>query len=72
MKTELEDRDTGLNNVTNIDIFDHAFDGRGQIDDDLVDECNTCFNAPIDMSQGFSTYMECQEECHEFSTMKNN
>eukprot|EP00957_Ditylum_brightwellii_P185424 14118846-Ditylum_brightwellii.AAC.1 len=62
---EIEDRDTGLNAVSLQDIFDHADDCRGQIDDDLVDEYTTNFNAPIDMMQGFNTYIEQQEECRD-------
>eukprot|EP00957_Ditylum_brightwellii_P055604 4213661-Ditylum_brightwellii.AAC.2 len=41
-------------------------DTRGQIDDDLVDEYTNNFNAPIDMTQGFNTYVEQQEECKDF------
>ena len=63
---EIEDRDTGLNNVSIMDILDHAFDRRGQIDDDLVDEYTTMLNAPIDMAQGFNVYVERQEECRDF------
>eukprot|EP00957_Ditylum_brightwellii_P017692 1332886-Ditylum_brightwellii.AAC.1 len=48
---EIEDRDTGLNNVSILDIFDHAFDRRGQIDDDLVDEYTSKFNAALDVAQ---------------------
>eukprot|EP00957_Ditylum_brightwellii_P158201 12041892-Ditylum_brightwellii.AAC.1 len=48
---EIKDRDTGLNNVSIIDIFDHAFDRRSQIDDDLVDEYTSKFNAALDVAQ---------------------
>eukprot|EP00957_Ditylum_brightwellii_P020825 1570199-Ditylum_brightwellii.AAC.1 len=51
LPAEIEDRDSGLNAVRLQDIFDHAFDCRGHIDDDLVDEYTTNFNAPIDMTQ---------------------
>eukprot|EP00957_Ditylum_brightwellii_P090924 6923601-Ditylum_brightwellii.AAC.1 len=54
LSAEIEDRDTGLNNVNIQDIFDHAFGQRGQINDTLVDEYTTTFSAPLDMSQGFS------------------
>eukprot|EP00957_Ditylum_brightwellii_P071536 5438620-Ditylum_brightwellii.AAC.1 len=60
--SEIEDRDTGLNTASLQDIFNHAYDCRGQIDDDLVDEYTNNFNAPIDMTQGFNTYVEQQEE----------
>eukprot|EP00957_Ditylum_brightwellii_P083192 6325333-Ditylum_brightwellii.AAC.1 len=36
--SKIEDRDTELNTVSLQDIFDHAYDCRGQIDNDLVDE----------------------------------
>eukprot|EP00957_Ditylum_brightwellii_P124859 9518034-Ditylum_brightwellii.AAC.1 len=48
---EIEDRDNGLNNVNIQDIFDHAFDCRGQIDDVLVNDYTTTFSSPLDMSQ---------------------
>eukprot|EP00957_Ditylum_brightwellii_P112466 8574330-Ditylum_brightwellii.AAC.1 len=48
---EIKDRDTGLNNVSIFDIFDHAFDHRGQIDNDLVDEYTSKFNAALDVAQ---------------------
>eukprot|EP00957_Ditylum_brightwellii_P009920 748475-Ditylum_brightwellii.AAC.1 len=38
----------------------------GQIDDDLVDEYINNFNALINMTQGFNTYIEQQEECRDF------
>eukprot|EP00957_Ditylum_brightwellii_P170520 12980032-Ditylum_brightwellii.AAC.1 len=60
---EIEDRDTGLNNVSIMDIFDHAFDRRRQIDDDLVDEYTGKYNAALDVAQGFNVYVERQEEC---------
>eukprot|EP00957_Ditylum_brightwellii_P173559 13214473-Ditylum_brightwellii.AAC.1 len=41
-------------------------DTGGQIDDDLVDEYTNNFNAPLDMTQGFNTYVERQEECRDF------
>eukprot|EP00957_Ditylum_brightwellii_P186507 14199826-Ditylum_brightwellii.AAC.1 len=63
---ETEDHNTGLNTVSLQDIFDHAYDCRGQIDDDLFDEYTNNFNAPIDMTQGFNTYVEQQEECRDF------
>jgi hypothetical protein len=49
-----------------MDILDHAFDRRGQIDDDLVDEYTTTYNAPIEMAQGFNVYVERQEDCRDF------
>ena len=63
---EIKDRDTGLNAVSLQDIFDHVYDCRGQIDDDLVDEYTTNFNVPIDMTQGFNTYVEQQEKWRDF------
>eukprot|EP00957_Ditylum_brightwellii_P053846 4079353-Ditylum_brightwellii.AAC.1 len=54
---EIKDRDTGLNNVSILDIFDHAFDCRGQIDDDLVDEYTGKYNAILDVAQGFNVKM---------------
>eukprot|EP00957_Ditylum_brightwellii_P155938 11869924-Ditylum_brightwellii.AAC.1 len=66
MLAEIEDRDTGLNNMNIQDIFDHVFDCRGQIDDELVYECITTFSSPLDMSQGFNIYIDCQEECRDF------
>eukprot|EP00957_Ditylum_brightwellii_P173308 13194078-Ditylum_brightwellii.AAC.1 len=65
---EIKDRDTGLNNVSILDIFDHTFDRRGQIDNDLVDEYTNKFNAAIDVAQGFNAYIERQEECCDFFT----
>eukprot|EP00957_Ditylum_brightwellii_P179843 13700304-Ditylum_brightwellii.AAC.1 len=56
---EIEDRDMGLSNVSMLDIFGHTYDCRGQIDDNLVDEYNSKFNLPIDMTQGFNAYVEC-------------
>eukprot|EP00957_Ditylum_brightwellii_P198849 15156953-Ditylum_brightwellii.AAC.2 len=58
MLIEIEDRETGLNNVNLHDIFDHAFGRRGQIGDALVDEYTTTFNAQLDMAQGFNGYVE--------------
>eukprot|EP00957_Ditylum_brightwellii_P055298 4191277-Ditylum_brightwellii.AAC.1 len=63
---EIEDRDTGLNNVSILDIFDHTFDRRSQIDDDLVDEYTSKFNTALDVAQGFNVYLERQEECRDF------
>eukprot|EP00957_Ditylum_brightwellii_P177808 13544119-Ditylum_brightwellii.AAC.1 len=63
---EIKDRETGLNTVSIHDIFDHAFDRRGQIHDDLVDEYTLVYNAPIYMSKGFNAYVEQQEECRNF------
>eukprot|EP00957_Ditylum_brightwellii_P060981 4629008-Ditylum_brightwellii.AAC.1 len=63
---DVEDRETGLNTVCIHDILDHAFDCRGQINDDLVDEYTNIFNSPIDMLKGFNTYVERQEECCDF------
>eukprot|EP00957_Ditylum_brightwellii_P045106 3420554-Ditylum_brightwellii.AAC.1 len=60
---EIEDRDTSLNNVSILDIFDHAFDHQGQIDDDLVDEYTRKYNAALDVAQSFNVYVERQEEC---------
>eukprot|EP00957_Ditylum_brightwellii_P158304 12049929-Ditylum_brightwellii.AAC.1 len=60
---EIEDQDTGLNNVSILDIFDHAFDHCDQIDDDLVDEYTSKYNAALDVAQGFNIYVEQQEEC---------
>eukprot|EP00957_Ditylum_brightwellii_P143086 10902228-Ditylum_brightwellii.AAC.1 len=65
---EIEDRETGLNTISIHDIFDHAFDRRGQIQDDLVDVYTTIFNSPIDMSKGVNAYIELQEEYCEFFT----
>eukprot|EP00957_Ditylum_brightwellii_P177995 13557933-Ditylum_brightwellii.AAC.1 len=48
---EIEDRDTGLNNVSILNIFDHAFDYCGQINDDLVNEYTSKFNAALDVAQ---------------------
>eukprot|EP00957_Ditylum_brightwellii_P186339 14187305-Ditylum_brightwellii.AAC.1 len=64
--SKIEDCDTSLNTVSLKDIFNHAYNCRGQIDNDLVDEYTSKFNAPIDMSQGFNTYAEHQEECRDF------
>eukprot|EP00957_Ditylum_brightwellii_P013497 1018293-Ditylum_brightwellii.AAC.1 len=51
-----------------LNIFDHAFDRRGQIDNDLVNEYTNKFNAALDMAQGFNVYVERQEECRDFFT----
>eukprot|EP00957_Ditylum_brightwellii_P180797 13773480-Ditylum_brightwellii.AAC.2 len=64
--SKIEDFDTGLNTISLQDIFDHAYNCRGQIDNDLVYECASTFNARIDMSQGFNTYVKHQEECRDF------
>eukprot|EP00957_Ditylum_brightwellii_P172932 13166006-Ditylum_brightwellii.AAC.1 len=64
--SEIEDRNTGLNTVSLQDVFDHAYDCRGQIDDDLLDEYTNNFNAPINMTWGFNTHVEQQEECRDF------
>eukprot|EP00957_Ditylum_brightwellii_P018393 1384316-Ditylum_brightwellii.AAC.1 len=48
---EIKDRDTGLNNVSILDIFDHAFDRCSQINDDLVNEYTSKFNAALDVAQ---------------------
>eukprot|EP00957_Ditylum_brightwellii_P142118 10827878-Ditylum_brightwellii.AAC.1 len=63
---EIKDRETGLNTVSIHDIFYHAFDRRGQIHDDLVDEYTSMYNAPIDMSKGFNAYVKRQKECQDF------
>eukprot|EP00957_Ditylum_brightwellii_P013951 1052688-Ditylum_brightwellii.AAC.1 len=54
--SKIDNCDTGLNTISLQDIFNHVYDCRGQIDDDLVDEYTSNFNTPIDMSQGFNTY----------------
>eukprot|EP00957_Ditylum_brightwellii_P132856 10131364-Ditylum_brightwellii.AAC.1 len=64
--SEIEDCNTGLNTISLQDIFNQAYNCRGQINDDLVDEYTSNFKAPIDMSQGFNTYVKCQEECRDF------
>eukprot|EP00957_Ditylum_brightwellii_P174210 13262996-Ditylum_brightwellii.AAC.1 len=64
--SKIEDHDTRLNTISLQDIFDHAYDRSGQIDNDLVGEYTNNFNAPINMTQGFNTYVECQEECRDF------
>eukprot|EP00957_Ditylum_brightwellii_P186711 14217191-Ditylum_brightwellii.AAC.1 len=64
--SEIEDQDTGLNTVSLQDIFDNAYDCRGQVGDDLVVKYTNNFNTPIDMTQGFNTYVERQEECRDF------
>eukprot|EP00957_Ditylum_brightwellii_P178557 13601336-Ditylum_brightwellii.AAC.1 len=66
MLAKIEDRETGLNTVSIHDILDHAFDYRGQIDDDLVDEYTNIYNSPIDMLKGFNMCFERQEECYDF------
>eukprot|EP00957_Ditylum_brightwellii_P036113 2735885-Ditylum_brightwellii.AAC.1 len=66
MLIEIEDQETGLNNINLHDIFDHAFDRKGQINNGLVDEYTTAFNAQLDMPQGINGYVERQEECHDF------
>eukprot|EP00957_Ditylum_brightwellii_P014752 1112222-Ditylum_brightwellii.AAC.1 len=67
---EIKDRDTGLNTVSILDIFNHAFNHRGQIDNDLVDEYSSKYNSPIDMSQGFNAYVKHQKECRDFSRIQ--
>eukprot|EP00957_Ditylum_brightwellii_P194420 14806579-Ditylum_brightwellii.AAC.1 len=63
---EIEDRETRLNTVSIHNILDHAFDCKGQIDDDLVDEYAYIYNSPIDISKGFNMYVERQEDCRDF------
>eukprot|EP00957_Ditylum_brightwellii_P006446 489352-Ditylum_brightwellii.AAC.1 len=63
---EIKDRETGLNTVSIHNIFDHAFDRRRQIHDDLVDEYTLMYNTPIDMSKGFNSYVKQQDECRDF------
>eukprot|EP00957_Ditylum_brightwellii_P050955 3864728-Ditylum_brightwellii.AAC.1 len=48
---EIEHRDTGLINVSILDIFDHPFDRRSQIGNDLVNEYTSKFNAALDVAQ---------------------
>eukprot|EP00957_Ditylum_brightwellii_P127265 9703683-Ditylum_brightwellii.AAC.1 len=69
---EIENRETGLNTVSIHNILDHAFDHRGQIDDNLVDKYTNVYNSPIDMSKGFDAYVERQEECLDFLRMQSN
>eukprot|EP00957_Ditylum_brightwellii_P054544 4132656-Ditylum_brightwellii.AAC.1 len=59
--SKIEDCDTGLNTVSLQDIFDHVYDRRDQIDDNLVEDYTNNFNTPIYMTQGFNTYVEHQE-----------
>eukprot|EP00957_Ditylum_brightwellii_P019737 1489767-Ditylum_brightwellii.AAC.1 len=60
--SEIEDCNIGLNFVSLKDIFDHAYNCRGQIDDDLVDEYTNNFNEPINMTQGFNTYQPITDQ----------
>eukprot|EP00957_Ditylum_brightwellii_P180169 13724060-Ditylum_brightwellii.AAC.1 len=64
--SEIKDSDTGLNTTSLGDIFDHACNCRGQVHNDFVDKYTNNFNTPIDMTQGFNTFVECQEECRDF------
>eukprot|EP00957_Ditylum_brightwellii_P027316 2064987-Ditylum_brightwellii.AAC.1 len=63
---KIKDRDTGLKLVSILDIFNHVFDFRGQINDDLVDEYTSKYNFLANLSQGFNTSVKCQEECRGF------
>eukprot|EP00957_Ditylum_brightwellii_P101710 7751490-Ditylum_brightwellii.AAC.1 len=65
---KIEDRETGLNTISIHDIFDHAFDRHGQIQDNLVDEYTIIYNSAINMSKGFNACIKRQEECHDFFT----
>eukprot|EP00957_Ditylum_brightwellii_P152034 11576921-Ditylum_brightwellii.AAC.1 len=60
---EIEDRITGLKNVTIIDIFDHAFDQKGHIDDSLVQQYHQLFCQPISVAEGIKSYINKQEDC---------
>jgi hypothetical protein len=63
---EIEDRITGLKNVTIIDIFDHAFDRKGHIDDNLVQQYHQVFCQPISVAEGIKAYINKQEDCQRF------
>eukprot|EP00957_Ditylum_brightwellii_P033652 2550983-Ditylum_brightwellii.AAC.1 len=45
---EIGDREMGLNNVSILNIFDHAFDCCGQINNYLVNKYTNKFNAALD------------------------
>eukprot|EP00957_Ditylum_brightwellii_P050506 3830908-Ditylum_brightwellii.AAC.1 len=46
--SKIEDHCISLNTVSLQDIFNHAYNYKGQIDNDLVDEYMSKFNAPTD------------------------
>eukprot|EP00957_Ditylum_brightwellii_P165421 12594313-Ditylum_brightwellii.AAC.1 len=52
---EIEDRITDLKNVTIIDIFDHAFDQKGRIDNNLVLQYQQSFRQPISVAEGIKS-----------------
>eukprot|EP00957_Ditylum_brightwellii_P030401 2302413-Ditylum_brightwellii.AAC.1 len=54
LMAKIEDSETRLNTVSIHNILDRAFDCRGQIDDDLVDDYTSIYNSPIDMLKGFN------------------
>eukprot|EP00957_Ditylum_brightwellii_P045989 3488581-Ditylum_brightwellii.AAC.1 len=66
LMSKIEDQDTRLNTFSLQDMFNHAYDCRGKIDDDLVDKYINNFNAPINMTQRFNAYVEHQEEYRDF------
>eukprot|EP00957_Ditylum_brightwellii_P071805 5458003-Ditylum_brightwellii.AAC.1 len=60
---EIEDRITGLKNVSIIDIFDHCFDRHGTIDDTLIMQYTTSFRQPISVADGIKAYIDRHEDC---------
>eukprot|EP00957_Ditylum_brightwellii_P177070 13488844-Ditylum_brightwellii.AAC.1 len=63
---EIEDQITGLKNVTIIDIFDHCFDRKGKIDNNLIIQYQQNFCQPISVSEEIKAYIDKQEECQRF------
>ena len=55
--TEIEDEITGLNGVSIIDIFDHLFQRRGQINDTLVAENQAKIDEPFSRDEGMNNYI---------------
>ena len=66
LMNEIEDCITGLKNVTIINIFDHAFDRKGHIDDNLVQQYHQAFRQPISVAEGIKAYIDKQEDCQRF------
>jgi hypothetical protein len=69
--TEIEDEITGLNGVAIIDIFDHLFQRRGQINDTLVAENQAKIDKRFSREEGMNNYIRRIEECQQLATDAN-
>ena len=51
-----------------IDIFDHLFQRRGQINDTLVAENQAKINEPFSRDEGMNNYIRSVEKCQQLAT----